>query len=140
MITRKLSRDHEKTRQKNYNNAWPLRTSVLLSFLVNLMCSCKIEVLIYYTVPKLLNSNVCLVYFTISIHVFGLWLSNQAGVLLIILTELIKPLISVIPDTVKTYYLAQYHPWEMMETFSPWEESSWCWMEPCFQCRSSSAD
>ncbi len=27
-ITRKLSRDHEKTRQKNYNNAWPLRTSV----------------------------------------------------------------------------------------------------------------
>ncbi len=28
MITRKLSRDHEKTRRKNYNNAWPLRTSV----------------------------------------------------------------------------------------------------------------
>ncbi len=30
-ITRKLSRDHEKTRQKNYNNAWPLRTSVQLT-------------------------------------------------------------------------------------------------------------
>ncbi len=31
MITTKqlsLCRDHEKTRQKNYNNAWPLRTSV----------------------------------------------------------------------------------------------------------------
>ncbi len=29
-ITRKLSRDHEKTRQKNDNNAWPLRTSIVL--------------------------------------------------------------------------------------------------------------
>ncbi len=40
MITTKqlsLCRDHEKTRGKNYNNAWPLRTSVD---------------------PKLLNGNV----------------------------------------------------------------------------------
>ncbi len=28
MITRKISRDHEKTRRKKINNAWPLRTSV----------------------------------------------------------------------------------------------------------------